>query len=639
MPVDVGTLIANAEMRGLSMTASAGAMLTEATQTIDRLSDTRYLDALTKLPPTKMPSWVPLNLPAQPNLEKIELPDRPNTPSKPAIQSINPTIDAGTLPSPPSDAVPSIDRPIRPSEVRGFYLSAPDVNTDFSSRLPSPPSSFSGGAVPSIGEVRMPARPSISLPTFNGVMPDAPSSPPDTAGMLESAYRNASGMMMTALNDRINAWLTEYNPQFHAQLSRLEQRVQELASGETETGFKPNVEDAIYGRARSRISAEAMRAHNEAAGAMAGRGFTMPNGALFAAMNQARRSGNDQLAGTGREIVIKQAELNQQNVQFALNMSADLRKSVLQMSLSYHGNLIQINGQAINYAQAVVDAAVKLYDMVVKVYASKLDAYRAQAQVYETLVRATTVVIDIYKAEIEAEKAKVDVDVARIQAFREQVNAYQAEVDAYGKRVQAVVTAAELEKLKIAAFENQVRAYQAEVQAKQAEWQAYSAAWNGEESKVKAHLAAVQSYQAQIDAYKTRVQAEGVRVDAQAKTVEAQLRGYTAELQAYGEEVRADSQYVAAQATVQDAQLKAHQLQSQAAIEQAKTNAERFKAEVHAELEHKRLLMQGLLEQARLFVKSMESIASVHSSVGNSYAQMAGSALSGMNTLVTAEQQ
>lgn len=840
--VDVGTLIANAEGRGLSLTAAASSTLEAATQAISVLYDSGYLDALTKLPLTKMPTWIPLNLPAQPALEKIEIPDLQDAPTKPTVQGIDgainaggmpsmelgapptitppripnelrafdvkppdvdldaitlpsaPSIDvsitaptkpaalaarpssrdvntnfqAGPMPTRPSQPVPNIQEPTRPTETRAFSLQAPSIDTSWSSRLPTPPSAFSG-AIPTIGQIDLPQKPSISMPTFTGTMPADIGAPPDVSRVVQGTYRDMQPVMVEALNGQVEVWIQKFNPEYHAQMSRLEQRLHELSSGETETGFKPHVEDAIYGRARSKISAEAMRATSEAAGAMAGRGFTLPNGALFAAMNQARRSGNDQLAGTGREIVIKQAEMLQNNIQFAITQSANIRTTMMQGALNYFGALIQLNGQVVNMAQAVVESMVKAHDMIVRTYTAKLDAYKAEVSVYETLIRATTATIDIYKAEIEGEKAKVDVDVARIQAYREQVNAHQSQVSVYQAQVQAVITAAELEKLKIAAFEAETRAYSAEVQAKQGEWQAYSSAWGGEEAKIRAYIATNQVYQteleahkvaiqsesaridaeikgkeaelraytaeveakraewqgftaewsgeeikmraqqAQVDAYgkavqaaisaaeleklkvsvfesqvrafsveveakraewggftaawsgeeakvksflaiadvyktqlqafQAKVQAEGTRVDAQAKAVEAQLRGYSAEVQAYGEEVRAGSQYVAAQATVQDAKLKAHQLQSQAAIEQAKTNAERFKAEVHAELEHKRLLMQGLLEQARLFVKGMESIASVHSSVGNSYAQMAGSALSGMNTLVTAEQQ
>lgn len=640
MPVDVGTLISNAENRSASMAASADLLLARAAETIAMLGDPSLLDGVRNVPALKLPNWRDLALSPQPELGVIDRPDYPDRPTRVATRELDATINAGAAPTDPSFTVPAVVDPIRPSQLRSFSATAPEINTDFSSRLPAPPSAFNGQVPSVLSSINLPTAPHVSLPHFAGVMPVAPDvSADDLSGLYEQKYRDASAMMTSALEDRMGSWLSRFNPLFGLQMSRLEERLHELSSGLTETGFSHAVEDAIYERARAKVRAESSRAQSEAASLVAGRGFTLPNGAMYAAMLAARNGGNDQLAAASREIVAMQAEMNQKNIQFALSQSQALRTSILQLALSYHGNLIQINGQALSFAQAFIDSLVKIHDLAVKIFSAKLDGYRAEAQVFEALVRASVVAVDVYKAQIEGEKAKVDVDLAKVQVFKALVDAHQAQVDVYGKSVQAVVTAAQLEKLKIESFEAQLRGYSAEVQAKEAEWRAYGAAWSGEEAKVKVLMASVQTYQAQIDAFKVRLQAESARIDAQARAKEAELRAYTADIQAYSEEVRAETQLVTAEVAIQDSQLKAHQLQSQAAIEQARANAEHYKAKANVEIEHKRMLVHSAIEAARLAIKAIEGQASVQNALGNSYASMAGASLSGMNTLVTQESQ
>lgn len=131
------------------------------------------------------------------------------------------------------------------------------------------------------------------------------------------------------------------------------------------------------------------------------------------------------------DIALKQAELEQNNLQFAVSQSMQLRQMVIGASQQWAGNLVQLNAQALQFAQGVLQATVELYDIKVKIVQARVEIYRAEAQVYEYRLKAVLAAYDVFKSQVDALRAQVDVDVARVQAFTSQVNAYGALANAY----------------------------------------------------------------------------------------------------------------------------------------------------------------------------------------------------------------
>lgn len=627
--MDVSSLIDAAEGRAETLARSGSDALKTA------LSSMGVLTSIGTLPTISLPSLDPVTLPQAPLISEIRPGNIPAQPTRPHIGGID-TVTVPSMPSVPQINV-SINEPVKPSQGRAFDLMAPKLA--IMAQLPDAPDAQYVAPPTLDTNIVMPTRPNLMRPAFDGERPGDVPVAPDAAGDFEGAYRGASQMMQSALQGQIDAFMARINPEFNPQMARLESRLAEWTSGTAATGLAPSVEAAIYERSRSRANAEARRVQGEAWTVAARNGFTMPTGALLAAQQSARQAAADTNAAGSREIVAMQAELEQKNIQFALTLSADLRKSVLSMSIGYHGNLVQINGQAIDYARSLTDALVRLFGMAVEAFKTKLDLYRADVSVFESLIRASLADVELYKAEIEAERSKLQIDESNVRLYQAQIDAQTSAVTAWAKRVDGIVAVAGLEKLKLEAFRAQVDAFQAETQAKGEEWRAYSAAWSGEEAKVKAGLATAQVYQAQIDAARANLAAQQTKISAQAEAVRAQLGIYTADTQVFSEIVRADAIRVQSTLAAQDSLVKAYQVGSQAQIAQANVQAEQFRAQAQVALGLCETKTRVIIEEARLLVQSMSNAASVALSAGQSYAQMAEASLAGMNTLVKAEDE
>lgn len=623
MAVDISAVIAAAENRATTMAEEAKRALSGI--------GTIAAVGLPENPEISLPELALPVLPSAPIISGVSVPSISSKPNAPQVATINPSFDSA--PTAPSMSVPTVTAPSKPGALRTFNAVAPNVNLGVA--LPTAPAAFAGTA-PTAPTITLPSKPTRATPNFTGVAPVLTASTPDAVLEMENSYRAASPLMISTLESQLDARLAKINPMYNTQLARIEAKLAEYIDNPNGTGLTPAVENAIYERSRAKVNAETRRVQSDALLTAARRGFTLPDGALSSALQQARQAGADNNAKASVEIAVMQAEMQQKNMQFALSLSADLRKNAVSAALAYHQNLVTINGQAIQYSQAIVAALVETFDIQVKAFTAKLDGYRADASVFETLVRASMAEIEVYKAEISAVSALVDMDTNKVRMYQAQIEAHQSAVTTYGKNIDAIVAVANLERIKLDAFKANVEAYAAESQAKSSEWQAYSAAWNGEESKIKAFLAQAQVYSAQVEGYRAGVMGESARVQAIGASNSAELNAYEAAVRAYGAEAQANASIVAASINAQNSLVNAYQVGSQSAIALAAAASEQYKAKSNVALSLAQMTTTKAVEEVRMMVTASQNNAQLALSAGKVYGDMASSALAGVNTLATA---
>lgn len=567
-----------------------------------------------------------------PELEVPEL-DVPDAPEAPGDYAPLPALDVGTAPD--IDAIaPTFLEPERPANLRDFAVSAPSITTEFA--FPEPPEQLQdiNFLPPELADRAEPEEPELQIPVFEATDPgSAPTAPTNLRATLATAYETAAPAMRTALGTELDDFLARINPQFHTQMAALEAKLTRYLEGGT--ALDPTIENAIFERGRGKVTAEFRRAIDTAADAAAGRGMTIPDGAMNSAIRQLRQGAGDANARAAVDIAVKQAELEQQNTQFAITTSATLRQAVLSAALSYHGNLVTLNGQALTYAQALLTAVIETYNLEVRAFTARLELYRAQAQVYETRMRAVQALVDMYRARVEALRALTDVDLARVKVYEARLQSLQVLASVYRTQVETVVQRASLEKLKIDLFGAQVQQYEAESRGKSAEWQAYSAAIGGQEARIRA-------FEAEIRAQGERVRAFGITVDAkraQIQTVTDYNRGltdrYVAEVQGFRALVDAQGSINSSLLDLQRVQLAAVAARLGAQETQARVNLEYHRANASTTLEVFKTQTLTLLENAKLNLAQIKATADVALAGAGVYKGLAEAALSGINTLVS----
>jgi hypothetical protein len=631
--MDIERLIADASNRADRLLGNAQAELAGAGAQLSNIYGGAGIATLDEKSVIRLPELDSVTLATPPQIERLSIDTSGAPGAAPSIEYTgDPMSDLGEIPT--FDAsVPTLSFPTAPTVASAFILSAPDVdlNIDF----PDAPDLLSTTIdPPNIVERAIPEAPDVQIPSFSEVAPsDALPSVGDMKSVFLTTRSQFSTEMVTACERRIDDMLAKVNPRYHEQMSRIEQQLEKYLAGGT--GLNPAVENAIYERSKDKVNAEYQRERDVVFGDMAKRGFTMPTGAGFSAAMQARQKGADNNARASTEIAIKAAEIEQQNLQFAVTTSSTLRTTILQAMMSYHQNLISVDAQALDGAKGVLQAMIETADTAIKIYSARLDAYKTQANVFVSRIQASAAIIDVYKAKISAFESLANVDMAKVNVYRARIEAMSSVAQIYRTQVQAIVDKAQLERLKVDVFGAQVQAYSAQLQGKNAEIQGYSAAIAGEEAKVRAYTAQAQAFSARVSGFSAQVQAKSVQVQATATRNRGVLDSYVAMNQAYSARMQAEAAKVGAESDVQRNLITEYAQANSAVIAKASADAERFRMVSQVALEEGRMNISKVQETARIKLATAQGIAQTAVSAAGIYSGLSSAAMAGMNTLVT----
>ena len=384
-----------------------------------------------------------------------------------------------------------------------------------------------------------------------------------------------------------------------------------LAGG---TGLDPVVEQAIWDRARSREAQLAENNINEATRNHSARGFSLPSGALAAQIRDAQRAALAKASEVSRDIAIKQADLEQTNVQKAIDQGIALEGQLI----SYAS---QIEQRAFEAARYLAENAVQVYNAQVEGYRVLIQKYTAYADIYRTLMQSETAKVEAYKAQIDGERAKAEVNKALIDQVRARIEVRQAQIALYKEQVLAAQALIEAEKIKVEVFGERVRAYVAEVNANTAKVEAFKA-------KVDSNRALVDIYGVDVQAYSAYTNALGQAARARADVYSATVSGYKAKVDAFSARVNAAAEKVRAMVAVKDLGLKSQQLRVEHADSGNRLQIEFYKALLGQYEAQKSLGLQRtkIISEDYLALKAMVADASKVGAQVN--AQLAASALS-----------
>lgn len=491
----------------------------------DRLKNAIYT------PPTLSVTWTTLGAPT--------LAAMPTAPAMPSI-SFDPGI-LGNAPSLFNEAAPNL-------AISDFTDVAPDLN------LPTAPAISYGAipAVPSIGTVAIPDAPTVTMPAVPTYV---------TINAVPFGGIDLHDEWLESLGDRPTLELVAPTPYSYSRgpeyaselLSKLKSVLDTRMSGGT--GLDPAVEQAIWDRGRSRETQIALANQAEVMRTSESFGFPLPTGVLAAQLRDAQRDYYDKLSGLSRDIAIKQADLEQENLKSAIAAGMQLEQQLI----TYSYQMEQLSFEA---SKALADNAIQIHNAAIEQFKGLLQGYQTYASVYKTIIDGQLAKVEVFKAQLQGELAKAEINKVLVEQYKAQIEAGMSQVKIYEAQVGAAKTLVELEQAKIGAAGEQIRAYVAQV--------------NAETSKVEAYKASVQAEATKIDIWKTKAQVYGIRVGAQAEHSRALISRYqalisakTGEWEGYRARVLAESTRIEALGKQSGALLDGFRAETQALSAQA----------------------------------------------------------------------
>lgn len=289
------------------------------------------------------------------------------------------------------------------------------------------------------------------------------------------------------------------------------------------TGLPAPVENAIWERGYEREQRSAADAISKLE-QMEAMGFAFPPGVYIDARLKVATETDAALKGHSREVMIKQAELEQTNILKAIESGIQLEGEWLRT----WDKTEQRRFEAIKFE---MEGQISLFNARVSAFQGMTEAYKAKISAYEARIRAETTKVDVYRAQVAAEQAKAQVNDALVQQYKVQSDIALSAIEIYKAKVDSIKVRAEIERLKIDVFRGQIEAYVAQQNGFTAQVEAYKALVGAEAAKQDAFKARVQAYAATVEAAAKSIDAEVAVLKARIDAKQIEYEGYKAAIQ------------------------------------------------------------------------------------------------------------
>lgn len=518
----------------------------------------------------------------------------PTAPAEPTLANVTPLAlsDAPTFDATP----PAIDLNIaRPAPLTRTAPVIPALNavvipTSDDPTLPD---------VPTLLGIAVPVAPLLDLPVFAAVAPDSPLAPAYIFSFADTAYTST---LLTGLREHLLAWIEG-----------------------PATGLDPAVEAALWERGRQREEIASRRKIGEVVRTFARSGFTRPPGAMAIEMGLALQDSQNTLVTASREVMIKQADLEQSNRKFAFEQAWKIEEQLVQASS-------QMAQRALDAAKFAQQVGIDIFREVVQRYSADIRKYGTDAEVFKNLLQAELSKLEIFKSELEAQRLIGTINEQQVAIYRERVSAAKILVEMFQARISASNAQAVVNKTIIEGFAAETNAYGEEHRAKAAEYQAYATEVNAEVSKLGVFTAQATAYDSQtrgfeatvkaltaaktseveigqripMELFKNRTEVFRTIASAEASRVEAVAKVYTADAQVFGEQVKGEAARVTGEVEVYKADTQLAVAEGDLRVKIATAN------------------VQTLVQQTNLMIEAIKGGAQVT-------AQLAAAALASVN--------
>lgn len=212
-----------------------------------------------------------------------------------------------------------------------------------------------------------------------------------------------------------------------------------LAGG---TGLSAEVEQAIYDRDAVRRDLASDQQLQEIQYAFTGRGFDLPSGAFVSALQQEMQSRTLAHQEASRDVMIKAADLEQKNMEIAVQYSVQLQS----LLLDSHD---KVQERALKKAESTLQHTFDLWLGSLDRYKNLLEAAKIEADVSIAYVDGTAsankAIADANAARVSAARLSLDGDIAVIDATIKQFEASISGYSAYMRKYEAEANAASSE--------------------------------------------------------------------------------------------------------------------------------------------------------------------------------------------------
>jgi hypothetical protein len=203
---------------------------------------------------------------------------------------------------------------------------------------------------------------------------------PDADGTAEEVER---------LDDEVNGWLKEYFPSITDSLKDVpDEWLSNIISGDNPFGLHESVFEAVWHNSRDREERGLRSERASLAAEYSARGFSIPPGAMVAALDKASQRASEAVQEVNRTETIRNEEVKLQLLQFAVQ-------------------------EASRYKMAIMSSLAEFYRVWVTIPDKDIERVRVRAQAYSSLYSALST---YYNVEISFEELRLRAETGDVDA-------------------------------------------------------------------------------------------------------------------------------------------------------------------------------------------------------------------------------
>lgn len=393
-------------------------------------------------------------------------------------------------------------------------------------------------------------------------------------------------------------------------------------------GIEPGDEAALWERARDREGEAASAELQAVERDFASRGFMMPPGAMFGAMEGIRAKALGTAAGLSRDVALKRADLYAENRRFTIEQV----RSVEELMLNQHMAAME---RVLRAAQVSAQYVMELFRARVEKSKLKLEAIQARAQAFRDAVAAEAQKVELYRAQLQAELSKLQVDQSRVDLYRARLSGVETLANIYRAQVGAAEAAINAERSKVETYKAEVDGFMATVKAKESEFSGYEARIRGEHAKVQLFSEQVRAHSVQADAKRTEAEIKSLEVKSYAEASGVALRKFEMELRAVAEKNGVLQHADEARLRAFMARLDGLKAQIGGATSYAQVGTHEEIQRINARLDAARLSVEATKAQLSLGLETDKFRLSAAASAVSVYKDMVVGALGSLNSIAS----
>jgi len=227
---------------------------------------------------------------------------------------------------------------------------------------------YSDSAVTAAAGYISPAVPHIiNAPT----VPTLGSAPTGVDGTFNAEYDASMVELQALLDSRLSDFLADFYPDYTAKLATISDWINNTIQNGG-TGLPAAVEAAIWDRARAREDRTAVRSESELFTTFASKGFPIPPGAQQMLVKEIQQANQKSANALSRDIAIKQAEFELENIRFAISTGANLHMAVMSAASNYMNTIINVASTSNAKAGTLVQAITTLHNLTLSYYQAEM---------------------------------------------------------------------------------------------------------------------------------------------------------------------------------------------------------------------------------------------------------------------------